>query len=301
MNMRNNKEDKFGLGTVADFPPHFAVELTNHCNLKCAMCPRDKMTRTKGYIDKGLFTRIFEEAGKNNLRSAWLHLYGEPLLHPEVAALISIAIKNAPQAQIGLSTNCTLLDEGVAEAIIESGLSRIILSFDGFTRETYEKIRRPAGFDAVLKNVRNFLRAREAASRQTPAVELQLICMEENKGEVTYFRDYWKPLIGRGDAVSVKPFDTFAGSVFDSVDSENGERRRRVPCQQFYNRGLTILWDGRVTFCCYDFDGKYAVGDLSDSSLKEIWNSERYAALRAINARAEFPESFICSRCFSYM
>ena len=37
---------------------------------------------------------------------------------------------------------------------------------------------------------------------------------------------------------------------------------------------FTVLWDGRVSLCCADFDGRTILGDLRTSTIQEIWNSE---------------------------
>ena len=43
---------------------------------------------------------------------------------------------------------------------------------------------------------------------------------------------------------------------------------------------FTVLWDGRVSLCCADFDGKTILGDLNTSTIQEIWNAEPYRAVR---------------------
>ena len=41
-----------------------------------------------------------------------------------------------------------------------------------------------------------------------------------------------------------------------------------------------MLWDGRVSLCCADFDGRNVFGDLRTSTIAEIWNSPAYRAVR---------------------
>ena len=35
-----------------------------------------------------------------------------------------------------------------------------------------------------------------------------------------------------------------------------------------------------MSLCCADFDGRTILGDLRHSTIREIWNSETYRALR---------------------
>ena len=56
-----------------------------------------------------------------------------------------------------------------------------------------------------------------------------------------------------------------------------------------------MLWDGRVSLCCADFDGRTVLGDLSTSSIKEIWNAEPYRARPAAHLESGGPD--ICRSC----
>jgi hypothetical protein len=54
---------------------------------------------------------------------------------------------------------------------------------------------------------------------------------------------------------------------------------------------FTVLWDGRVSLCCADFDGRHILGDLNTSSIKDVWNAEPYRMFAASTSRAAAPRS----------
>ena len=58
------------------------------------------------------------------------------------------------------------------------------------------------------------------------------------------------------------------------------------PCYRLWLT-FTVLWDGRVSLCCADFDGRHVLGDLNTSSIREIWNAEPYvkATLESVLAQ----------------
>jgi radical SAM protein with 4Fe4S-binding SPASM domain len=58
---------------------------------------------------------------------------------------------------------------------------------------------------------------------------------------------------------------------------------------------FTALWDGRVSLCCADFDGSTILGDLRSSTIAEIWNSERYRAVRREHLESGGPA--LCHSC----
>ena len=56
-----------------------------------------------------------------------------------------------------------------------------------------------------------------------------------------------------------------------------------------------MLWDGRVSLCCADFDGRTILGDLNTSTIQEIWNAEPYRAARRQHLESGGPD--ICRSC----
>jgi MoaA/NifB/PqqE/SkfB family radical SAM enzyme len=287
---------KYLLTPVREFPSRLDIELTNICNLRCIMCPREHMTRNMGYMDPGLFSAIFDEAGRCDLKTAWLFLYGEPLLHPEVIPMLRIAREKAPKCDLGLSTNSTIMDDEIIEGLLTSGIDKIILSFDGVTKETFEKIRPPAKFDDVMRNTMQLLMARKKTNGSTPRILLQIIRMEETLSEIEAFRNYWKPYLRDGDEVVVKNFDTFAGTCQDKLAPSATGSRRSSPCPKLWD-SLTVLWDGRVPICCYDYDGTKVLGNAAGGTLKEIWKDKAIQDFRRMHRALMFPDDFICTTC----
>ncbi len=56
-----------------------------------------------------------------------------------------------------------------------------------------------------------------------------------------------------------------------------------------------MLWDGRVSLCCADFDGKTILGDLNTHSIAEVWNAEPYRKVRREHLESGGPD--ICRAC----
>ena len=127
------------------------IEPTNICNLKCIMCPNSVVTqKNPGYMEMGLYKKIIDEA-KDFVSYVVLCISGEPLLNIDLPRMIKYA--NDKGVYTYLSTNCTVLTPQLSEEILKAGLSWINFSFDGCTKETYEKIRVNAKFNESLRNV----------------------------------------------------------------------------------------------------------------------------------------------------
>ena len=56
-----------------------------------------------------------------------------------------------------------------------------------------------------------------------------------------------------------------------------------------------MLWDGRVSLCCADFDGREVLGDLRTSTIQDIWNGPAYREVRRAHLDHGGPD--ICQSC----
>ena len=64
------------------------VEITNCCNLSCAFCP--KTARSPRSMSVGEFDLVLGKLG-DAVQYVYLHVMGEPLLHPNFEEILDIA------------------------------------------------------------------------------------------------------------------------------------------------------------------------------------------------------------------
>ncbi len=74
--------------------------------------------------------------------------------------------KTHTKARVQISTNAALLNEKRARELMEAGLDRINIDIDGFTKETYEGIRRRLSFNQVMANTKRLLDLRGEMGRR---------------------------------------------------------------------------------------------------------------------------------------
>lgn len=269
---------------VGEFPLHLDIETTNACNLKCPMCGRNWMEEKLGYIDWNLFVKIIDEAAKHHLSSIKLNYRGEPLLHPDISKMVKYA-KEKGILEVQFNSNGVLLNEKKAKELIEAGLDRIIFSFDGATKETYEKIRRGAIFEKVVNNIKNLVSLRNEKGLKRPLVRVQMVKMPENKKEVEDFIRFWLPIVNRA-AVSTER-------------NPLGAKKKEIehfPCSQIWQR-LMICWDGEVRMCCGDWYGEYVLGNVKEKSIYDIWQGRKLDRVRKLHSQGNFDKLPLCARC----
>src|SRR5271165_6211112 len=101
-----------------DFPSMVLVETANVCNLKCPHCPvgYSEMKHTPPFMDLALYKKVCDEVAANQ---SYLRITGdgEPLLHPQAAAMIRHACASRLPV-LSMNTNGVRLEGEVTEAIL---------------------------------------------------------------------------------------------------------------------------------------------------------------------------------------
>ena len=274
------------------------LEPTNKCNLACPMCINQSIpSETKGFMKMELFRKIIDEA-RDFVYDINLFLGGESLLHKDLVQMVEYAKAN--KIKVRLSTNATVLTPEKSEALINAGLDHITFSFDGYDKETYERIRVNAKFEKTLKNVLNFLEKKKTLGRKNPYSVLQVIEISSLSRDDSDFqrKKFLKNFDGLplNRIIRIKPH-TWAGKYQSgSADDYRPRGDKYVACT-FLWYSMNILWDGRVVPCCLDMKGEYVLGDVSTDSLLDIWNGSEMVELRRKIANKEYEDVNICQNC----
>ncbi|MCJ7792623.1 MAG: radical SAM protein, partial [Candidatus Marinimicrobia bacterium] len=265
-------------------PVEASIEVTTRCNLACTMCPRQLINRPLQEMEFSLFKKIIGEM-KDFAELVYLHGLGEPLLCSQLFKFLKYA--KSQKLRVGISTNATLLDQAQSEKLLDSGLDYLILALDGATKKTYEQIRVGGNFAKVETNIKNFL-AMKKRRKKSPFTVIQFITMKENEKEVGLFLEKWRH--SGAEAVRVKPVVDFFG--------QRKPKRTNAPSRCFYPyRMINIYFDGTVVPCCEDNFGNYALGNIKEKSLREIWNGPKIQLLRRKLAARKREETSLCRQC----
>lgn len=288
---------------VRHLPTNVWIEPTNVCNLDCVMCPSGRIPASqRGFVDVELVRRVMCELEPVR-PTVYLHVGGEPLLHPRIDELVRIVREHGGSAN--LYTNATTLDREMADRLLDAGLDWIGFSFDGYDAPTYESIRRDRGgnegqpgarFERVLGNIRGFLERKRERGLRAPFTHLSLVRLPE-------ILSLAAP--GARD-VLMRDLKALGLQRFDEVDAHNWagtlpvtlpERGRRFAVCPSPWTSLVVLWDGAVVPCCLDMMRGHVVGDATKQSLREIMTGSAMTELRAKLGAGKHGEIPICSRC----
>jgi hypothetical protein len=271
-----------GRERALSLPDIVQIESTNKCNAKCVFCPRDDMHREQGVMDMALYRKIVDECAELGITHVRMHNYGEALMDRQLVEKVRYA-KERGIKEVGMISNGSLLTETVARGLIDAGLDAINISVDAAGKEVFEKTRLQLSYDKVIGNIRTFVRLRDETGRPRPKLILSFVRQDDSADEQAFIRE-WS---GIADKIHVTDLHNWAGTLHTRSDV-------RFPCYRLWLT-FTVLWDGRVSLCCADFDGRNVLGDLRTSSIREVWNGPAYLAMRRQHLDSGGPE--ICRSC----
>ncbi|MBQ9460155.1 MAG: radical SAM protein [Oscillospiraceae bacterium] len=266
------------------------VEITNVCNLRCAFCPgtsREPRTMT---ADE--FARILDKL-RAHVAYIYLHLMGEPLLHPELDALLRLVGERGMKACV--TTNGTLLGKRARTLLAAPALHKVSVSLHsveengGDPREAREYLETVWAFaaQAAARGVIVALRLWNEGAADT-GNEAILDFLREKTGCAD-----WQETRARSFRLAQRLY-LERETAFDWPDA-GAEEVSTEFCLALREQ-LGVLADGTVVPCCLDHDGELALGNLFDEELDAILAGPRARAIYDGFSRRS-PAEGLCRRC----
>ncbi len=237
-------------------------------------------------MDRVRFQQAVDECAAAGCREVHLHNFGEPLMDPQLETRVAYA-KQRGIPKVKIFCNGSLLNPRRASGLLEAGLDEIKISFDGATRDEFERIRVPLRFDRVVENVRELVRLRDALGA---SLRVHVACCSTSDREQTM-----RALEDLVDGFSFGKIHNWTGDGAPALPRTR--RRLRKPCMRLW-RTLTILANGDIALCCLDYDGRHILGRLEPgTSLASIWRGAAYQQVRRMHRAARQHEIALCRAC----
>lgn len=298
---------------VLSFPSCFQIQTINCCNGHCLMCPKQQKTEDTGEVmSKTLFLKILKEIVEENISHTLIHFYlqNEPFMDHDILQKIRLTKElSKNKIHIELVTNGTFLSEKVIKELRDITIDIFVISVDAYTKITYEKIRRGLDFSLVLNNINNLIKQDYRGNIYIGFVE-----QKDNFAEQQEFKKYWRN-VARRSKKNIYPYITQLSNrsgdlnFFDRITIKNNYVKqihtkfmhKLIPCSVPF-LDFNILANGDVILCCNDYYKKTILGNVSSSSIKEIWNSPKYNHIRHLLINQKFHSLPVCKNCshFSY-
>jgi MoaA/NifB/PqqE/SkfB family radical SAM enzyme len=221
--------------------------------------------------------RLIEEGAQNGQASMGFGGLWEPLTSPHIPDLVAFG-REKGLVDVMFNTNGLKLDGQTSKALLEAGLTRIMISLDAVNEDTYLLMRPGSDFKTVENNVTELLALRREKKQALPLIRVSFCLTSLNEKELAAFIKRWET---RVDFISVQYFGNFKSrSSISTLSPRLGLVEPPTGrCAQPFKR-LSVLHDETVLPCC-DLSGlKLSVGHLGKSKLMNIWKSPAIDDLR---------------------
>lgn len=277
------------------------VEITNCCNLSCSFCPQTK--RPPEFITVDNFNKTVEQI-KPFTEYIYLHVKGEPFLHPNLEQLLDICCKNG--LKVTITTNGTLINK-VRDILINTPALRQINfslhSFDGNEKSLISIEKYIGDIISFVKdsnastNIINALRLWNLDQDNVTNLQKQrnrhILELIEKEFSLTYkIEEKIQP--GRGiklsDRIYLNQDYEFKWPNLNEIEEDFTGFCYGLKSQ------IAILVDGTVVPCCLDGEGVINLGNIHKKDFFQIINSDR--ALKIIEgfSRRVVVEE-LCRKC----
>ena len=273
---------------IEDFPLFLDIDITDICNLRCPFCLRisnpEVIKNEKMSFE--MFKKIIDEGSKNGLYGVKLNIIGEPLIHEKVDDFVSYAKKKG-LVDVYFNTNATLLDKEIGKKLINSKLDRLSISFEGFTKDVYEKNRVGSKFEKVLSNIKNFKNLRGEMGVDYPKIRIQTVLLPELQAIIQDYKNFWLEIVDEIGFLDYQP----------RVEEKNDVIIGDWACPQLWQR-MGILVDGTIIPCNHDEKALSKLGNIKNTSIKEAWHSDKLNKLRKLHENSEAHKGNSCRYCY---
>lgn len=273
--------------------PIIFIEPTNVCNLRCPICPsNNEMIRGRGFIKREVFEKVIDDIGNQNpFLNFWG--WGEPFLHPEIFGLIKYA--SDAGVRVRLSTNLEKVNKTTIHNLLNSGLDTLIFSFDGFSQGVYGEYRVGGNIDHTKIIVKEIIDLKKKLGIEKPRLVATTLITKSVLPELNDIIEYCRNLgvdavllkypnlwrSGKSERTVLELYKQFivedpAMSRYQAVvdNTQEGVESKSFTDCLFRDKNGVILWNGDVTVCCYDHDGKHVFGNVQKGSYGQVLSSE---------------------------
>ncbi len=196
------------------WPSEIFLEISNICDLKCAMCPtfsplnpnrfRNLQSESRGLMQLDAFDANLQ-AVLANAHVVHAFGYGEPTIHPNFRLLLEQL--GSYGVWVDFFTHGMHLSAELCEFLVEQKIGQITVSFSGASQEEYENIYVGGDFERVLDGIRRLDAAKKASGSASPEIHVNSIGF---KHHVDKLPEFVRLMGGAGvNTINLKPLATY--------------------------------------------------------------------------------------------
>lgn len=288
-------------------PFSIGISINDFCNFKCIYCYQSVPGGFQGphmmsyaeYLEiADQIEEFYRERGNQRTKNLRICGYGEPLMNKDAARIVRHAREHGLSDRVEITTNASMLTHELSDALIEAGLTRLLVSVQGVTAEKYRDI---CGFSIdypkFLDELAYFYAHRKDCKLYIKTVDVALDSPAEHE-------QFYEMFGGVCDEMNIEHIINAADCVDYSALLSSGEVMRysyayqeRLVCDSLFSM-LNIESNGNVS-CCGCRYPSLPIGNMHVARLKDLWNGPQHIRYMTQHLQGKYREIPHCSNCSS--
>ncbi|RBQ29870.1 radical SAM protein [Aliarcobacter vitoriensis] len=275
------------------------IEITNICNLKCTFCP-PKILPNKS-MDLELFEKLNKELKEVTNELAY-HIVGDPLVLSSLNDFLNISKENS--LRVNITTTANNISQKHYETLLNSAIKQINFSINSYNANSHKK-----SLDEYLEPIIDFVKFAQKQVHEY-FINFRIWNLDEEKSAKEFNKKVFDRLnkefntsLNIDEIYKEKPKNIkIARKVFINFDEYFNwpDLKNETISETGFCYGLNshfgILASGDVVPCCLDKDARINLGNIKNSSIKEILNSQRVKDIKAGFKNNMLVEE-LCQKC----
>jgi MoaA/NifB/PqqE/SkfB family radical SAM enzyme len=274
------------------------------CPARCIHCPlgkTDPKERKQRFGDSSmtleLFKKIADEVACFRHSTLRIHAVGEPVLWPDLIDAVNYS--HSKNALSWIFTNAITQKKALLEVIV-SKCNIVEVSINSYDKDDYKRTKGVDAYEIVRENI---IHMSEYIKRNNLKTRLLISRVEsDDKAYDAGFLSYWKSRKVAAD-VFIRSYHSYNNIIEDKL-----KRGKVAACNVHWSR-FNIDTNGDVVLCYNelfrgkDMDKSLILGNINDSTIREIWHSDRLTTIRKSQIMNQpglitFTENLPCFNCY---
>ena len=258
-------------------------------------------------MDRAFYSTIIREMHEAGVEELGMFYLGESFLLPWLHEAIKEA-KDVGYKYVFITTNGSASTPNKVRECMAAGLNSLKFSLNFADEKQFADITNvpESGFNKIIANVKEAFFIRER-NEYDCGLFASYISYDDEQGkrmaelveELKPYLDeiYALPLYSQADLTGgdneASGMDVKAGNP-----GRAGNMRPPLPCWSLFTEGR-VSYDGHLSACCFDHDGRFRMGDLNEVDFMDAWHSPEFINLREAHLQTDV-EGTACQGCVAY-
>ena len=225
---------------------------------------------------------------------------GEPLVNKKLPEMVGYIKDRKIASRIEVTTNGSLLTHEYSDALIDAGLTRLLVSVQGTTTKKYNEIcDYNMDIDKFVDQISYFYRHRKQCHLYVKTMNVALDGEKDEKKFYDTYRDISDTICVENlmNACADVDYSTITSKDVKYATRYGGDFKEKICCDTLFMY-LNIHSNGDVDCCGCKYPPLY-LGNLYKTPMKDLWNGKVHKSIMMKHLLGHRDDIPICSNCCS--